>query len=138
LAEHAVMTPPKPSIIILTLLSATAIAWASITAPCVEIGFFWASVVTALSAALYAWSNSHRINQSTMLLVYCMIACAITLAVASVVDLANYSLLGERHDAQTGFLLGGLVAFCTVASIAVRCSKRFPASLVCILHSRTL
>jgi carboxyl-terminal processing protease len=93
------------------------------------MGFFWASVVTVLSTALYSWTNSDRINQSTMLLIYCLLACSITLAVASVVDIANYSILGKRQDAQTGILLGSLIAFGTVASIAVRCSKRFPASL---------
>jgi hypothetical protein len=125
------MTTPKPpsiSIIILTLLSAIALAWSSIAAPCIEIGFFWASAVTALSAALYAWTNSDRISQSDMLLVYCLLACSITLALASIVDIANFTILGKRRDAETGILLGGLVAFGTVASIAVRCSKRFPAS----------
>ena len=126
------MTAPKPphvSIVILTLIPVIALAWSSFTAPCIEIGFFWASVVTALSASLYAWCNSDRMGQGGMLLIYCMIACAITLAVASVVDLANFSLLGERHDAQTGILLGGLIAFSTVACIAVRSSLRFPSSL---------
>ena len=122
--------PPSISIIILTLLSAIALVWSSITAPCIEIGFFWASVVTTLSAALYAWSNSDRINQNTMLQVYCLLACSITLAVASVVDNANFTILGRYHDAHTGLLLGCLIAFCTIANIAVRCSKRFPASLV--------
>jgi len=126
------MTAPKPpyiSIVILTLITVIALAWSSFTAPCIEIGFFWASVVTSLSAALYAWYNSNRMGQSGMLLTYCTIACAITLAVASVVDLANFSLLGGRRDAQTGILLGGLIAFITVACIAVRSSKRFPSSL---------
>jgi len=85
--------------------------------------------VTALSASFYAWCNSDRMGQSGMLLIYSMVACAITLAVTSVVDIANFSLLGKQHDAQTGFLLGSLIAFSTVAWIAFRCRKQFPGSL---------
>ena len=44
-------------------------------------------------------------------------------------DIANFSLLGKQHDAQTGFLLGSLIAFSTVAWIAFRCRKQFPGSL---------
>ena len=65
-----IMTVPKPphmSIVILTLIPVIALAWSSFTAPCIEIGFFWASVVTALSASLYAWCNSNRMGQGGML-----------------------------------------------------------------------
>ena len=64
------MTVPKPthiSIGILTLIPVIALAWSSFTAPCIEIGFFWSSVVTALSASLYAWCNSNRMGQGGML-----------------------------------------------------------------------
>ena len=120
---------PHISIVILTLIPVIALAWSSVTAPCIEIGFFWASVVTALSTALYAWTNSNRMGQGSMLLVYCLLACSITLAVASIVDIANYSFLGKFCDAQTGILLGSLIAFSTVTCISFRCSKQFPASL---------
>ncbi len=132
------MTAPKQPhvyIVILALIQLVTLAWASFTAPCIEIGFFLGSVVTALSASVYAWYNSNRMGQSGMLLIYCMIACAITLAVASVVYVANFSLLGGQHNAQTGILLGGLIALSTVAYIAVRNRKQYPASLAwgCLL-----
>lgn len=120
---------PNISIVILTLIPVIALAWSSVAAPCIEIGFFWVSVVTVLSASFYAWCNSDRMGQGGMLLIYCIVACAMTLAVAAVVDIANFSLLGKQHDAQTGVLLGSLIAFSTVSCIAVRSSQLFPASL---------
>ncbi len=121
--------PPHISIIILALLPVIALTWSAFSAPCVEIGFFWASVVTVLSASFYAWCNNDRMGQSGMLLIYCMVTCAIILMVTSVADIANFSLLGRQHDAQTGLLLGSLIAFSTVALIALRCRKQFPDSL---------
>jgi carboxyl-terminal processing protease len=127
--EKSSVGPPHITILILALLPVITLTWSAFSAPCVEIGFFWTSVVTALSASFYAWCNSDRMGQSGMLQIYCMIACAITLAVTSVVDIANFSLLGKQHDAQTGLLLGTLVAFSTVALVAFRCRQQFPDSL---------
>lgn len=126
------MSTPRSSfsyIAMLTLLPAIALAWSSIVAPCIEIGFFWVSLLTALSVSLYAWRHGNRIGQASMFLVYCLLACSILLAVTSVVDLTNFSILGEHKDAESGVLMGGLLAFSLMAVISIRLSKRFPAAL---------
>lgn len=120
---------PSINIVLMLLVPVITIIGAAIIAPCIEIGFFWVAVATALAVSLYAWRNGDHIGQSTMLLIYFLLTCSIVLAVASVVDIANYSMLGDKYDAETGVLLGGLIAYGTIFGIASRCSKRFPASL---------
>lgn len=116
-------------ICIMALVTSVVLGWSSIAASCVEIGIFWSMVALALLVSIYAWQRSSRIGQGGMLLIYCILAACITLAVASVVDIANFSFFGRKHDAETGLLLGAMLAFGTVALIAARCSNRFPRAL---------
>lgn len=120
---------PGIYIVMMTLVITLTLAWSSIAAPSIEVGFFWASTVSALAVSIFAWRRSDRIGQGGMLLVYVILACSITLAVTSIADITNFTILGDKRDAETGMLLGSLVAFGIVSSIAVRCSKQFPASL---------
>lgn len=120
---------PSISIVLMTLVPVITIIGAAIIAPCIEIGIFWVAVATALAVSIYAWRNGDNIGQSTMLLIYFLLACSIVLAVTSVVDIANYSMLGDKYDSETGVLLGGLIAYGTIFCIASRSSKRFPSSL---------
>lgn len=123
--------PRTPGIYIgmMTLVTFCLLAWSSIAAPCIEIGFFWVSAASALAVSIFAWLNGDRIGQGGMLLVCFMLACSIALAVTSIADNANFSILGEKYDAETGLLLGGLLAFCVVAAISARLSRKYPSTL---------
>jgi len=113
----------------MTLVTIVILAWASFAAPCIEIGFFWGSAVSALVTALIAWRTAGRISQRGMLLVYSSLAASIVLSVTSLTDMADFTFLGYQSDAESGMLLGSLLAFMVIGWIAVRLSERFPASL---------
>jgi len=120
---------PGIYIIMMTLVTAVTLAWSTLVASSIEIGFFWTSLASALSVSLYAWKNGDRMGQSGMLLVYVMLACSLTLVVASLFDLTNVTFLGDKYDAESGLLLGGVISFCLLAVLATRLSGRFPGAL---------
>ena len=124
--------PSSPSIYIgmLALVPILVFARLSVSSPCIEIGVFWTAVATALLVSLYAWRQENRIRQGGLLLVHCLLAAALVLAVTALTDLSNFTVLGTGHDAVTGLLLGGLLAFSLSAGMAVRSSARYPKIVV--------
>ena len=124
--------PCTPCILIgmMTLIAAYALIRASYVAPCVEVGVFLASSVSAVGTAFMAWRLSGRLSQKEMLLVYVTLAVLLTSAVTALVDYADFTILGERSDAESGLLLGGILSCAVVGLIAVRLSARFPLALV--------
>ncbi|MDD2364558.1 MAG: hypothetical protein PHN84_00190 [Desulfuromonadaceae bacterium] len=124
-------SPRTPGIYIgmMTLVVFSLLVWSSIVAPCVEIGIFLASATSAVGTAFMSWRLSSRLGQKEMLLVYVSLAAVLTAAVTALVDFADITFLGELNDAESGLLLGGVLAFVVVGWIAVRLSERFPLSL---------
>jgi C-terminal processing protease CtpA/Prc len=110
----------------LALVPILVFARLSVSSLCVEIAAFWAAVASALLVSLYAWRQGDRIREGGLLLVHCLLAAALVLAVTALTDLSDFTLLGTGHDAETGLLLGGLLAFGVVSVSAVRSSRAYP------------
>lgn len=103
--------------------------WTVAAALPLEIWFFGIASVVAVATACFAWANGSRMGQPGMVALYFLLTASLFLAVTSLVDFADVSLLGERSDTATGMLLGGLTAVITVGAIAVRLRGRFPSAL---------
>ncbi len=95
----------------------------------IEIWFFGIASVAAIGIASAAWLNGHRMRQTGMLAVYYLLASSLLLAIAALVDFADFSFLGAGGDAASGVMLGSVIAYTTVGVIAGRLSSRFPAAL---------
>ena len=74
------IAPRNPGIYIgmMSLVMTAVLAGSSLIAPCIEIGFFWTAAATALAVACYARRTSVQIGQSGMLMVYCLLAGALS------------------------------------------------------------
>lgn len=123
--------PRSPGIYIamMTLIMTVTLGWSTVIAQSLEMGFFFTAISSAILVSLFAWIRGKQLGQAGMLSIYCLLGTSLAVAVESLIDLANFSLLGKGNDAETGILIGTVVAFAVVAVIAVRISDRFPAAL---------
>lgn len=95
-----------------------------------EITIFWIAEITALLASVYAWCRNDWISQTSMLVVYLLLACNMALAVCALASLSDISALDEGRHAAIGLLLGSMLGFSVTAIIAARLSKSFPDSCI--------
>jgi len=92
----------------------------------IETTFFWAASISAILVTSFAWYRRTRLLQHHILLIYLLLTFSLSLAVVSLTDLTNFSLLGDGADAQTGRLLAGLFSFGLISLFAARLSGSYP------------
>lgn len=98
--------------------------------PALEPFFLTCSLVVTGLIAVTAWLRRARLMQGHILLVYLLLTFSLSLAVVSLTDLSNLSLLGKGSDTATGRVLAGLLSFPLISWIAVRQSQTYPRACV--------
>lgn len=98
--------------------------------PAIEPLFLTLSLVIASLVVFTAWLRHPHLKQHHVLLIYLLLTFSLSLAVVSLTDLSNLSLLGKGSDAATGRVLAGLLSFTLISWIAVRQSKTYPRACV--------
>lgn len=94
-----------------------------------EICIFTLCTSITAGTALFSWCSRGSIGNFTLTSIYLLLNTCITLAITSLADLADFTLLGPNMDAATGLMLGETISFTVVGVIASRFSRRFPLAL---------
>ena len=98
--------------------------------PAIEPLFLTLSLVITSLVTFTAWLRHPHLKQHHVLLIYLLLTFSLSLAVVSLTDLSNLSLLGKGSDAATGRVLAGLLSFTLISWIAVCQSLIYPRACV--------
>ncbi len=94
--------------------------------PTLEPFFLACSLVVTGLIAFTAWRWHPHLKQNQVLLIYLLLTLSLSVAVVSLTDLSNFSLLGKGNDTETGRMLAGLLSFTLISVIAVYQSRIYP------------